>query len=138
VTTQADKIVHPKKRALLAAFRETASISRAAAMAEVRRTSHYDWMKDPAYAAAFNEAREQAAQVLEDEAVRRAHEGVEEPIFQGGRRVGTVRKYSDVLLIFLLKGLRPDRYKERVAAEHTGKDSTQPIVIRISEDDARL
>jgi hypothetical protein len=25
-----------------------------------------------------------------------------------------VRKYSDVLAIFLLKGLRPDRYKDRV------------------------
>ena len=25
-----------------------------------------------------------------------------------------VRKYSDVLLIFLLKGLRPERYRERV------------------------
>ncbi len=25
-----------------------------------------------------------------------------------------MRKYSDVLLIFLLKGLRPDRYRERV------------------------
>ena len=27
---------------------------------------------------------------------------------------GTVRRYSDVLLIFLLKSLRPDRYRERV------------------------
>ncbi len=33
---------------------------------------------------------------------------------------GTIREYSDILAIFLLKGLRPDRYQERVGMEVRG------------------
>ena len=32
---------------------------------------------------------------------------------------GTVRRYSDVLLIFLLKGLRPEQYRERYEIKGT-------------------
>jgi hypothetical protein len=51
--------------------------------------------------------------VLEDEAVRRAYEGVEKPVCQMGKEVGVIREYSDTMLIFLLKGLRPAKYRER-------------------------
>ncbi len=55
-----------------------------------------------------------AADVLEAEAHRRAVEGVEEPVgWYKGVAGGTVRRYSDVLLIFTLKGLLPDIYRER-------------------------
>jgi hypothetical protein len=33
-------------------------------------------------------------------------------VFQGGKQVGTVRKYSDTLLMFLLKGIRPQKWRE--------------------------
>ncbi len=60
-------------------------------------------------------AKLQAADVLEAEAHRRAVEGVEEAVgWYKGEAGGTVRKYSDVLLIFLLKSLQPERYRERV------------------------
>ena len=38
--------------------------------------------------------------------------GVEQPVFYKGEVCGLVRKYSDVLLIFLLKGLRPEVYRK--------------------------
>ena len=38
--------------------------------------------------------------------------GVKQPVFYKGEVCGSVRKYSDVLLIFLLKGLRPEVYRE--------------------------
>jgi hypothetical protein len=83
--------------------------------------THYLWMHtDPAYAEAFEASRDEAAQVLEDEAVRRAQQGVEEPVYQGGKLVGTVQRYSDTLLIFLLNGARPDKYKQRSSVEVTG------------------
>src|SRR5260370_13210104 len=86
-----DKIRHPKKRAFLAAMASTASVVRAAEIARVDRTSHYLWFqKDPDYAAAFEIARMQGADVLEAEAVRRAHDGVAKPIFHGGQRAGQV------------------------------------------------
>ena len=30
------------------------------------------------------------------------------PVYQGGKKVGSVRKYSDLLLIFLLKAAAPE------------------------------
>ena len=42
-----------------------------------------------------------------------------------GSQVGTVRRYSDTLLIFLLKGRRPEKFKDRVA--HGGDANAPPI-----------
>lgn len=123
--TKSDKIRHPKKRIFLAEYVQTASITLAAKAAEIDRRTHYEWKTaDPQYAREFFKAQELAADVLEDEAVRRAHEGVERPVFQGGKEVGRVQDYSDTLLIFLLKGIRPEKYRERISAEHTGPNGT--------------
>jgi hypothetical protein len=110
-----------KKGAFLAAYARTASITKAAKIAKVDRTSHYDWKaSDPDYLTAFEAAKELAIETLEDEAIRRAHEGLRKPVYQGGKRVGYVQEYSDTLLIFLLKAARPEKYRERISAEHTG------------------
>lgn len=119
---RSDKIRHPKKRAFLAALAETGNITRAAELSGVDRSTHYDWLASDEsgdYAAAVADAEQQAADRMETEARRRAVEGWDEPVYQGGEHVGTVRKYSDTLLIFLLKGARPEKYRERF--EHTGK-----------------
>lgn len=111
----------PKKAAFLAAFARVASITKAAELVKIDRDNHYLWKAtDPEYAAAFERTRLTAAETLEDEAVRRAKEGVQKPVYQGGKRVGYVQEYSDTLLIFLLKGNLPDKYKERAITEHTG------------------
>ncbi len=85
-------------------------------VAKVGRSSHYRWLeKDPEYREAFELAKEGAADILEAEAYRRAVEGVEKPVgWYKGKPGGTVRLYSDVLLMFLLKALRPEKYRERV------------------------
>ena len=106
-------VTHVKKRALLEGYAEVGTVKGAAELAGVSRRAHYHWMKaDPDYAAAFAEAQEQAADAIEAELVRRAVHGVEEPVHYRGQRVDMVRKYSDVLLIFLLKGLRPAKYRD--------------------------
>ncbi len=109
------RIVDSKQRAFLAAFRETGNVRLACEVAKVGRTSHYRWLEmHPAYREAFDLAKLQAADILEQEAYRRAVEGIEEPIgWYRGVAGGTVRRYSDVLLMFLLKGLLPERYRER-------------------------
>jgi hypothetical protein len=107
--------------AFLAAYRQTASITKAAAAAKVDRGMHYRWMrKNAGYRAAFERACEEAAQNLEDEAVRRATEGTLEPVFYQGIKCGAVRRYSDGLMQFLLRGFRPLKYTAR--AEITGRD----------------
>src|SRR5436305_1255580 len=78
------------------------------------RTTHYDWAKaDPEYAAAIASAFEDRADMLEEEAFRRAYKGVEKPVFQQGKKVGTVREYSDTLMLALLKAHRPEKFKDR-------------------------
>lgn len=108
------------KEAFLAQYRAVGNVSGACRAAKVGRTTVYDWQKaDADFRAAFADAELEATDLLEQECRRRALVGVEEPVYQGGAKVGTVRKYSDVLLIFLLKAKRPTEFRDRV--EHTGK-----------------
>lgn len=131
-----DEIQHGKKRAFLAAFAETGNITRAAEAAEIDRTSHYVWLKDDAeYAAAFEDAREASVDALEAEARRRAVEGVAEPVgWYQGKPGGVVKRYSDTLLIFLLKGAKPEVYKDR--HEHTGEGGGA-LTFTLKIDDGR-
>lgn len=106
-----------KAAAFLAAYAKTCSVTISARAAKCLRSDHYNWLRfDPAYKAAFEELHEEAAQILEDEAVRRALEGVEKPITVAGERE-VIREYSDTLLIFMLKGMKPAKFRER--HEHT-------------------
>lgn len=113
----------PKKQATF--LRELARrgiVSHAAKRARTSRQTVYDHRNtDPEFAAAWDEAIEIAAGILEAEAHRRAVTGVLEPVFYKGEQAGTVRKYSDTLLIFLLKAHAPDRFRENASLELTGK-----------------
>lgn len=137
----------PRTRArVLEHFRDSGRIDIACAAAGVNRSSHYEWLKaDPVYRVGFEEAERQAADRLEAEAWRRALEGVAEPVFHAGKRVvepvldeqgrpvvypdgrpveraAVVRRYSDNVLMFLLKGRKRAVYGDKVEA--TGKDGT--------------
>ena len=118
----------PKKRAaFLAELAARGNVSDAAAAAGVPRQTVYDWRAaDPAFAAAWDAALDQAADTMEREAFRRAVEGVEEPVYgrvakDSDGEIGRITKYSDTLLIFLLKGARPEKYRERQQVEHAGR-----------------
>lgn len=64
----------------------------------------------------------------EAELKRRAVDGWEEPRFHEGELVGTVRKYSDTCLIFMLKALAPDKYREAAQVQnHINVGNTQPL-----------
>ena len=92
-----------KKRAFLRAFRESGSITHAALAAKVSRRQHYNWLKDEQYVKFFDDAKEEAADLLEEEARRRAVDGIQQPVYYKGEQIGTRLVYSDTLLIFLLK-----------------------------------
>lgn len=122
----------PKKEAFLAAYAQLGNVSAAAIAAKCSRRDHYRWLKDDTgYKARFDDAHKEACENLEAEARRRAVEGVEEPVFHKGQVCGTIRKYSDTLLIFLLKGAVPEKYRERF--EHSGPGGGA-IVIEERED----
>ncbi len=110
-----------QKTAFLEAFRVTASLTEAAKAVGLNRSAHYSWLaKDAKYPARFEAAKIDAAAGLEDEAIRRAREGVLEPIFYQGVACGAKRVYSDGLLQFLLRGFMPAKYKQNGSLELTG------------------
>lgn len=117
------EITHPKKRAFLAAFAELGTVTHAADAAKITRKTHYLWMKDDdseIYKAAFEDAQHHACDSLEREARRRAVHGTDKPVFHQGIECGTIREYSDTLLIFLMKGAMPEKYRDRAEVKHSG------------------
>lgn len=73
---------------------------------------------DEDFAGAWAEAIEQGTQRLEDEALRRAVDGYDEETFDGeDTLVRRVRRYDGALLQMLLKGRRPETYREGAAVE---------------------
>jgi hypothetical protein len=128
--------VQARQRAFLTAFSLTANVSGAARAANVGRTQVYAWQEhDETFALEMQQAREEAYDRLEAEALRRAVEGVtrERPIYSRGEQVGTeiVTEYSDRLLEVLLKAARPGRFRENTRVEHTGADGGP---IRVNDD----
>jgi len=119
------KLTEARQERFLEALSDTGSVTTAVAVAGTSRTRVYELRKtDPAFATAWNEAEEIAADRLEDEARRRAIEGVPEPLVSAGKLVRdddgqpiTVRRYSDNLLIALLKAHRPPRRERSVRFE---------------------
>jgi hypothetical protein len=69
-----------------------------------RSTLYLRRRPDESFADAMADALETGTDLLENEALRRAKEGVAR--FYEGEVCGYVRKYSDTLLIFLLKARR--------------------------------
>jgi hypothetical protein len=105
----------------LAEFSRCGVVKHAAAAAGVHRATVYRTIEgDEAFAAAFREAEEEAVDELDLEAFRRGAQGVDEPVFWQGQQVGAVRRYSDQLLIFLLRARKPEKYSERYRLEHGG------------------
>lgn len=127
-----------KVTAFLAALAETGNVTRSAAAVGASRSIIYDWReRDPDFAVAWDRAIKTSVLGLEDEARRRAEEGVDEPVFYQGDKCGTVRKYSDTLLIFLLKAHNPEKYRENSRLELTGAHGG-PVQMTDTERAARL
>jgi hypothetical protein len=105
----------------LEALAAGATVSSAVDAAPYARASVYKWRAaDVEFAAAWDEAIETGTDRLEDEALRRAKDGYEEPRFYAGQLCGHVRRYSDTLLIFLLKARRPGKYGDKMTTTHQG------------------
>lgn len=112
----------------LAVLRETGSVSAASReIGIVRWTAHAARRSNAELARDWQDALDESVDALRREARRRAAEGVEEPVFQGGVEVGRIRKYSDGLLTLLLKAHDPafrDSTKVDITAKHETSGKT--------------
>lgn len=96
------------------------------------RSVKRQYEQDPGFHELALDSLEEFADSLEQEAVRRAVEGVEEPVFHQGEIVGHVTKYSDTLLAKLLTGRRPAIFGNKT--EVTGANGG-PLTIQIEHFD---
>jgi hypothetical protein len=131
-------ITHPKKRAFLAAYAESGNISAACRAIGIERHLYYHWCEhDDVFVAAAGQAYVEAGDKLEQFArewatlgiptvkevyerakVKRTVEGgaddgavvVEDALVLVSREVA--KNINPTLLIFLLKGAKPEKYRE--------------------------
>ena len=111
---------------------------------DIERSTAYDLRhSDETFAAEWETALERSGDLLELEARRRAESGVRRLKFHNGALIkvqaespdgmpltnedGTPfmvpyveHEYSDTLMIFLLKGIKPEKYRERSDVRHSG------------------
>ena len=108
------QVTKVRKTQFLETLSQCANVTEACRRCDIAPGLVYIWRKrDKAFAARWEEAVERGTDALEDEAVRRAFEGHLEPVFHKGVQCGVVRKFSDSLLMFLLRARRPGRFRER-------------------------
>lgn len=109
-TTQAEK-----NRFLAKLKSSVGNVAAAARAAGIARSTVYKLRDtDLDFAMAMDEVLESVYDDMEQELHRRAVKGVPEPVYYKGRIVGQIRKKSDRLLEFALKGVRPEKYRDRV------------------------
>jgi len=138
----------PKKaprwaKAFLTSLAELGNVRAACEAAKIERSTAYRQREDDSeFAAAWDIALENAADLLEEEARRRAHEGVRRLKFDRGKMITipvadtegrpmlgvdgnpimvpyVEHEYSDALMMFLLKGIRPEKFRDRTETKHT-------------------
>lgn len=123
-----------RREAFLEMLAETASVTAASQATGVYRVKWYRLRKsDPAFAAAWDEALEIGIDAVEDEAIRRAVAGHEEPVYFQGQKVGAIRKYSDRMLMLLLRARRPRLYGEGGGRE--APDDLRTLLLEIDGGD---
>lgn len=131
----------------LESLRRLGVVASAASTAGVSRAAPYKLRdRDAGFAAEMQDALAESVEVLEAEAWRRATTGVAEPVFNRGEVVGHVTRYSDQLLITLLKGHHPGRYREKyevsssvtMAAVQGKIDRVVAAVLKVVKDPALL
>jgi hypothetical protein len=110
-------VTEARQGAFLAALRATGNVRSACEAAKVGRRTAYHWREDATFKAQWDEALQDACDLLEREARRRAVDGWPEPVWHKGEMCGTVQKYSDRMLELLLIAHRPEKFRSNYTAQ---------------------
>lgn len=115
-----------KKAKLLTAYASCGVLTQACQEVGITRRTHYWWLEsDPAYVLRYQDAQEAAIDVLEAEARRRALGVAQLVQGMGGEDAPKAKapRGSDLLLIFLLKGARPWKYRDNAKPDAEAQDA---------------
>jgi hypothetical protein len=90
------KLTPEKLTAFCAALAETCNVGKACAAVSISRWTAYQWRKEiPDFAAAWDDAMKAGVLALEDEAHRRAFDGIEDPLTHQGSFTYLYREAKD-------------------------------------------
>ena len=107
--------------AFIEALRRTGNVTLAARYAgRSRNQAYYVRRRSEDFAAQWDDALEEGTDLLDAEARRRAVTGIDKPVYYKGKVVGSITKYSDRLLMFLLRAHRPQVFRDGGKVKHTG------------------
>lgn len=125
----------PKLVKFLQAYEETGNIALSCRLSLCdRKVVYRKAARSQAFAELLEMAKAISVENLEIEAQRRAQIGNVEPVYQKGELAGYIRRYSDALMVLLLKALAPEKYTERQKIETTGQ-ATQ-VTFNVTEPGA--
>lgn len=130
---RADGWTADKQRAFIEALADECSVTRAAAMVGMSTGGAYKLRRLPGgerFKAAWDAPLREGAAKLADELTERAINGVEEPVYYKGERIGTRRRYNDRLGMFLLRAHMPEVYdadRRGAAVETPGPAPTAAV-----------
>ena len=121
------------QRAFIEALADTGSVAAACRM--VRRSTHgaYHLRRQPGaeeFAAAWEAALDFGMRRIEDVAMDRALNGVEQPVYSYGKLVGTRMVHNDRLLMFMLRNRAPGRFAEGRAKSMNAVDKMELTRLR--------
>lgn len=127
----AQRMSMEKRRIFLRHFALRGIILDGVSAARVSRSAVNAWRESEWFEMLYQAAMDEAADRIEAEAYRRSVDGYDEPVVyqgqmaytvdeNGERRLVTIKKYSDQLMALMLKGAKPDKYRDNHKVEHTG------------------
>lgn len=129
-----EELSNPRQLAFLSAYSILGNVTQAAKCTGISPGSVYNWKGDEVFDKYYELADRAHMHYLQSEAQRRAVEGVQEPVYYQGQKIGEKTKYSDNLLMFLMKGKEPEKYRDNARVEVTG-DGGGPIQIEFTPPD---
>ncbi len=116
--TARNKLSEKKKQVFLTHLAETGRVLASAQRAGYADTSFLNRQRrdNEEFDKAWTAAEDAGSEALLAEATRRAVDGVQEDVYYKGEVVGQKTNYSDSMLMFLIKGKRPE-FRDRAQAD---------------------
>lgn len=106
-----------RQRAFIEALADTGSVSAACKAVDMSQPGAYYLRRQPGaedFRKAWQAALDLGVQRIEDVAMERALNGVEEPFYAYGELIGTRTRYNDRLLMFMLRNRAPERFGAQI------------------------
>ncbi|MFL0671690.1 MAG: hypothetical protein ACJLS3_09815 [Erythrobacter sp.] len=101
--------------AFIEALADTGSVDAACKAVNMSTVGAYHLRRQPgadSFRAAWAAALDLGIQRIEDVAMDRALNGVDEPLYSYGQLIGTRKRYNDRLLMFMLRNRAPERFSQ--------------------------